>query len=159
MLGALIFSSKIIMELLPNIHLIGMFVMLCTVVFRLKALIPIYIFVFITGLYFGFASWWIAYLYIWTVLWGITMLIPKNIPRRLAAIVYPIVCALHGIFYGVLYAPTQSLIYGLNFEETLAWIVAGIPFDLVHAASNFAAGFLVLPLSTLVRRLYKRGVH
>ncbi len=156
MLGALMFSSKILMEILPNIHLIGMFVMLCTVVFRVRALIPIYIFVFLTGLYGGFSLWWIPYLYIWTVLWAITMLIPVNISRKYAAFVYPIVCAFHGLAYGTLYAPAQAIMFGMNFEQTIAWILAGAPFDLIHAVSNFAAGFLVLPLSDLIKKLYKR---
>ena len=160
MLGALMFSSKIIMEILPNIHLIGMFVMLCTVVFRSKALMPIYIFVLITGLYFGFPTWWVAYLYIWTVLWGIAMLVPKSISSKVAFVLYPIICALHGLLYGALYAPTQALLFGLNFEQTLAWIAAGLPFDMIHAVSNFAAGFLVLPLSAVMKKLYNhRGVY
>ena len=49
MLGSLMFCSKIIMEALPNIHLLGMFTMTFTVVFRFKALIPIYIYVMING--------------------------------------------------------------------------------------------------------------
>ena len=47
MLGALLFGSKIIMEALPNIHLLGMLIMVYTIAFRLKALIPIYIYVII----------------------------------------------------------------------------------------------------------------
>ena len=47
MLAALMFCSKIIMDALPNIHLLGMFIMVYTIVFRLKALIPIYLFIFI----------------------------------------------------------------------------------------------------------------
>ena len=43
MLGALMFCSKIIMEVLPNIHLLGMFTVTFTLVFRSKALIPIYV--------------------------------------------------------------------------------------------------------------------
>ncbi len=160
MLGALIFSSKIIMEILPNIHLIGMFVILCTVVFRSKALMPIYIFVLITGLYFGFPTWWMSYLYIWTVLWGMAMLVPKSISSKVAFVLYPIICALHGLLYGALYAPTHALLFGLNFEQTLAWIAAGLPFDIIHAVSNFAAGFLVLPLSAVMKKLYNhRGVY
>ena len=78
MLGALMYCSKIIMDALPNIHLLGMFTMTYTLVFRKKALIPIYIFVMITGLFGGFAAWWLPYLYIWAVLWGVTMLLPKT---------------------------------------------------------------------------------
>ena len=38
MLGALMYASKAIMELLPNIHLIGVFVIGTTVVYSKKAL-------------------------------------------------------------------------------------------------------------------------
>ncbi|MEE0982392.1 MAG: hypothetical protein U0K91_11960, partial [Acutalibacteraceae bacterium] len=46
MLGALMYASKVLMDLLPNIHLIGTFIVAFTVVYRRKALYPIYIFVF-----------------------------------------------------------------------------------------------------------------
>ena len=82
MLGTLMFCSKIIMEAFPNIHLLGMFVMTYTIVFRRRALVPIYLFVALTGLYAGFAFWWLPYLYIWTVLWGVTMLLPRPSSAR-----------------------------------------------------------------------------
>ncbi len=156
MLGALMFCSKIVMEILPNIHLLGMFVMTFTIVFRAKALIPIYIYVFLNGLYAGFNLWWIPYLYIWTVLWAITMLLPKNMPRWLAALVYPAVCGMHGLLYGILYAPAEAILFHLNFEQMLAWIASGILFDAIHAVSNVFMGMLVLPLSQLITRLSKQ---
>ena len=157
MLGSLMFCSKVIMEVLPNIHLLGMLTMVYTIVFRKKALFPLYIYVFMNGLYAGFATWWVPYLYIWTILWGVTMLLPKHLPRRLAAVLYPLVCALYGLAFGALYAPGQALLFGLNFEETLLWIAAGFPFDVTHAVSNFCAGLLILPLSSLLTRLTRRA--
>ena len=151
------FASKIIMELLPNIHLIGMFIVSFTVVFRWKALYPIYIFVIITGLYNGFATWWIPYLYIWSILWAITMLIPKNIPKRIACFVYPIISALFGFAYGTLYAPMQALLFGLDFDGMAAWIIAGLPFDIIHGISNFATGLLILPLSELIKKILQKS--
>ena len=155
MLAALMFCSKIIMDALPNIHLLGMFIMVYTVVFRLKALIPIYLFIFMTGLYGGFGLWWIPYLYIWAILWGIAMLLPRRMPKRVAAIVYPALCAIHGLAYGALYAPAQALIFGLDFEGMIAWIIAGLPFDLLHGLGNLVAGLLILPLSEILKRLKK----
>ena len=157
MLGALMFCSKIIMEAFPNIHLLGMLVMLYTVVFRFKALIPLYLYVIIQGIYAGFAPWWVPYIYVWTVLWGMTMLLPKNIPHKVAAIVYPIVCALHGFAFGIIYAPGQALLYSFNFEQTLAWIASGFYFDVIHGISNIFAGMLILPLSELLKRLLKKS--
>lgn len=155
MLGALMFSSKIIMELIPNVHLLGTLTMTFTLCFRLKALIPIYIFVMLTGLYAGFSMWWIPYLYIWTVLWGVTMLLPRRIPRKLKYVIYPAVCCLHGLAYGILYAPAQALMFGMNFEQTVAWIIAGLPWDLIHGVGNLFAGLLIVPLSELIDRLMR----
>ena len=158
MLGALMFCSKLIMEALPNIHLLGMLTMTYTLVFRKKALLPIYIYVMLNGLFAGFSMWWIPYLYIWTILWGLTMLLPRNMPHRVAMVVYPLLCAIHGFAYGALYAPAQALMVGLDFEQMLVWIVAGIPFDLIHGVSNFAVGLLILPLSELLKKLIARAV-
>ena len=153
MLGAITFASKILMEGLPNVHLIGMFVMVFALVFRVKGLIPMYVFVLLVGLYAGFNVWWIPYLYIWAVLWGVTMLLPQNMPKKAQMVVYPVVCALHGLFYGTLYAPAQALFFHLNFRQTLAWIAVGLRWDLIHCAGNFCAGLLVYPLKGLLLRL------
>ena len=84
MLGTLMFTSKLLMELLPNVHLLGAFTMSYTVAFRKKALIPIYVYVFVNGVYAGFATCWIPYLYVWAVLWGVVMLLPKRMPEVVA---------------------------------------------------------------------------
>lgn len=155
MLGTLMFTSKVIMDLLPNIHLLGMFTIVYTVTFRKKALIPIYVFIFLTGLYGGFSAWWIPYLYIWTVLWGVTMLLPPNIPKKVACVVYPAICALHGFAYGILYAPAQALLFGFDLTQTLAWIASGLAFDAIHGVSNIFTGMLVIPLSNLLKKLVR----
>lgn len=155
-LGALMFVSKIVMEALPNIHLLGMLTVTYTIVFRKKALIPIYVYVLLNGLFAGFNMWWIPYLYIWTVLWGATMLLPRNMPRGVAIVVYPLICALHGLLFGVLYAPVQALMYGFTFEQTLTWIAVGLGFDIVHMVGNFAVGLLIYPVSQVLQRLVKK---
>ena len=156
MLGALMFCSKIVMEFLPNVHLLGALTMVYTLVFRKKALIPIYVYVVLNGVFAGFNLWWVPYLYIWTILWGITMLLPKRMPKKVACVVYPIVCSIHGFAFGTLYAPAQALMFGLNFRQMLAWIVAGFPFDVIHGVSNFVAGLLIFPLSQLLFKLVKK---
>ena len=146
------FASKLIMELFPNIHLLGVFTIAITVVYRQKALYPIYIFIFILGLWNGFAIWWIPYLYLWTVLWGITMLLPKKMPKKIAPIIYMTVCALHGFLYGTLYAPFQAFAFGMNFDSMIAWIIAGLPWDFVHGVSNFFCGLLIMPIILVLKR-------
>lgn len=151
MYGSVMYATKLIMEILPNVHLLGVFIIALTVVYRKKALYPIYTYVFINGIVSGFATWWVPYLYIWTLLWGAAMLIPKGIPKKSKPIVYMVVCALHGFLFGTLYAPAQALFFGLNFEGTVAWIVAGLPYDFIHGVSNFCCGILICPLITVMQ--------
>lgn len=151
MLGAVMYASKVLMEALPNIHLIGVFIVALTVVYRKKALYPIYAFILLTGLLNGFSVWWIPYLYIWAALWAAVMLLPKELPKRARPLIYMAVCALHGFLYGTLYAPAQALLFGLNFKQTVAWIIAGLPFDCIHGVSNFFCGVLITPLITALR--------
>ena len=127
--------------------------MVYTIVYRYRALIPVYIYVLLNGAFAGFNLWWVPYLYIWTILWGITMLLPRQMPKSVAVVVYPLICGIHGFAFGALYAPAQALMFGLDFKGMLSWIVAGLPFDLIHGAGNFAVGLLILPLSELLRRL------
>lgn len=151
-LGALMFAFDIAMEALPNIHLVGVFIIAATAVYRQKALYPLYVYVLLNGLYAGFSLWWIPYLYVWTVLWGVTMLLPKTMPKWLAPIVYAAVCGLHGLLFGVLYAPSQALLFGMNGKQTLAWIAAGLPFDVVHAVGNVIGGLLICPIITILHK-------
>ncbi len=153
MLAALMFAAKVAFEVLPNIHPIAMFIMTFTVVYRVRALIPIYIFVLLFGAYYGFSIWWLPYLYIWLFPWGATMLIPQKISKKIAMVVYPIVCGLCGLLYGVCYAPAQALLFGYDFPMMCKWIVAGLPFDILHGLGNIGMGVLVLPLSELLRKL------
>lgn len=151
MFGAVMYASKLVMEFLPNVHLLGVFTIALTVVYRKKALYPIYIYVFLLGLLSGFSSWWIPHLYLWTILWGVTMLLPRNIPKKIRPLIYMLVCAAHGFLYGTLYAPAQALLFGLSLKGTIAWIIAGLPWDCVHGVSNFFCGILIMPIVTAIQ--------
>ena len=160
MLGAIQFGSKQLLEFLPNVELVSTLTMVYTLVYRRQALIPIYVFVLMEGVLWGFGTWWIPYLYLWTVLWGVTMLLPRRLPARWGVPVYAGVCALFGLAYGTLYAPFQCYAFlGGDWKRTLTWIVAGLPWDGVHALGNLALGTLIVPLSTLLRNLENRTNH
>ena len=153
MLGALMTVSDLLMEALPNTHLLGLLIAAFTLTYGVKALFPIYVYAVLIGLFSGFGLWWIPYLYIWTLLWGAVMLIPKRLPTPLRFILAHAVTVLHGLAFGTLYAPVQALMFGLDFAGTLAWIVAGFSFDLIHAVGNFVFGFFIFPLTRLLCRL------
>ena len=86
------------------------------------------------------------------------MLLPKNINPKVAPIIYMIVCALHGFLYGTLYAPAQALFFNLDFNGTIAWIIAGLPYDLIHGVSNFLCGILIVPIINILKKVDKYAI-
>ncbi len=155
MLGAIMYVSKLLMEFLPNIHLIGVFTVAFTLVYRQKALYPIYIYVLLNGVFSGFSAWWLPYLYIWLPLWGATMLLPENMPKKIKPFACMGVCALHGFAYGILYSPVQAIMFGLSFKSTVAWVLAGFPFDCAQGMGNLLLGTLIVPISELLKKTEK----
>lgn len=161
--GALMVVSDQLMNALPNIHLIAMFIILLTRFYRVKALYAIYVFVIADGLIEGFfLSTWVMYAYIWLILWLWVMLLPRELSEKKEMIVYPLLGALHGILFGVLGAPASYFLYfgkeTWSFSHFGAYLLAGLPFDLVHMAGNFAACLLCAPLLKLLRNLRKKNL-
>ena len=152
-LAALMFASKKAMELIPNVHLLGMFIVSITAIYRSYALIPIYVYVFLDGIFGGFSTWWVPYLYIWAVLWAFTMLVPKKLPEKIKFGLYIGASALHGFLYGTLYAPAHALIFGLDFKGMISWIITGLPFDITHGVSNLILGFLIPPMILIIKKI------
>ena len=163
MYGAMMFISKLMMEGIPNIHPLTMFIMTFSIVYGLKALIPVYIYVFLNGLFAGFDMWWFPYLYIWAlqciitcfIKFMITRFLPEKAKLPVSAVVYPVTAALLGLTFGVLYAPAQAVMMGFNFSMTIKWIITGLYFDALHCAGNFCIGLLILPMSQLLRKLHE----
>lgn len=156
MLGSLMFATTFVLKALPNIHLLALFIIVTTRVYRAWALVPIYIYVLLEGVVQALSPWWIPYLYIWTLLWGAVMLLPKELSFA-PGVIFCALGFLHGALFGVLWAPVQALLFGLDFQGMLAWIASGLPFDLAHGVGNAAACTLALPLIKLFERLERRA--
>lgn len=157
MLGTIQFLSKQVLEALPNVELVSTLTMVYTLVYRRRALIPIFVFILMEGILWGFGTWWFPYLYLWPILWAVTLALPRRIPGWLRVPLYAGVCGLFGLAYGTLYSPFQAAVF-LNWDlkKTLAWIAAGLPWDVVHALGNLALGTLIAPLTELLRDLETR---
>ena len=157
MLGAIMFVSKLVMEGLPNMHLLGTFVVAFTLTYRTKALFPIYAYVFANGLWEGFNLFgWLPESYIWFILWGVTMLLPQNMPRRIAPIVYMLLPALHTLLFDVFYIPAYVLFAGIPWDRIGLTLISGLSFNIIPAIGNFVLGILILPIATLLRKLDKK---
>ena len=101
------YASKMLMELAPNIHLLGVFTIAFTVVYRKKALYPIYIYVLLNGIFSGFSAWWLPYLYIWTILW---LNMQGTLAWIAAGLPFDFIHGVSNFFCGILIMPVISAI-------------------------------------------------
>lgn len=150
-LGALMFALQVVMSPLPNIEPVSLLVMLFAVVFGWKALYPVYIFVAMEILFYGFSLWNVYYLYIWAIL-AVAAILMKKAEHPLA---WALLSAVYGLLFGALCAIVDVFIGG--FAYAVAKWVSGIPFDVTHCIGNFVIALLLFkPLRQLLTKLYSR---
>ena len=68
-----------------------------------------------------------------------------------------LLCGFYGLIFGTLTAIPVLILSGP--AATLAYIISGIPFDLVHGVSNFLLAFLLLPTPSHLARLDEIAEH
>ena len=76
---------------------------------------------------------------------------------KVAVIVYSVVCGLHGLLFGIIYAPSQAILFGFTLTQTIAWIANGLLFDVFHCIGNIAFSTLAYPLTDLLYKLENRA--
>jgi len=152
--AALLFAVQAALAAVPNGELVTLLVLLYAKYLRRAALPAIYAFALLEGLVYGFGLWWLAYLYVWTLLWAAALPLSRGTrPAWQWA-------ALAGVF-GLLYGPLCSLpvLLAGGTEAAVSWWAAGIPFDLAHGALNFLLVLLLYPpLDRFFAKLRARGL-
>lgn len=151
MLGAVLLCVQIALSFLANIELVSLLIIIYTLVLGRKALIPIYVFVLLEGFVYGFGIWWVNYLYVWAVLFALTMLFRK--------IKQPIFWSILSAVYGLLFGLLCSFFYLFmgGFNAALAYWLSGIPFDIAHCIGNFLACILLFkPLYKLFQKIHSQ---
>ena len=144
---AVIEACKLVMQGLPNIEVTSFFVMLFTLVLGRKMLLVVPAFTLIEGCIYGFGIWWVMYLYAWPLLAFITWTLRK----KDSVVLYSLVSGIFGLCFGALCSIPYLFIGGPAMMFN--WWIAGIPFDLIHGASNFV---VMLLLYKPVRRVMDR---
>ena len=154
MLGGLTFGAKFVMSGLPNIEPVSLLLMLFAVTFGVKALFPMGIYIALEILIYGIQLWNINYLYVWPLL----MLVALSMRKVTSPLLWAIVAAVFGLFFGLLCAPVYLFTGGLAFAVN--WWLSGIPFDLLHCVGNFGIVLLLFaPLRKLLGDLYRKYIR
>lgn len=151
LLGAILIVVQVGLAIIPNIELVSFLIIVYTLVLGRKVFFPIYIFVAVEGLIYGFGTWWINYLYVWAVLALVVLLLRKNEHPMFWAIV----SGMFGLLFGALCSVIYLFIGGIGMAVTY-W-VNGIIFDLLHCGGNvIVMALLFKPMYKIMKRLYAR---
>ncbi|MBR6743424.1 MAG: hypothetical protein IKL94_02900 [Clostridia bacterium] len=146
--GPLLFSLKLLLEILPNIEPISLLLMVFTYRFGLKALIPTYIYVGLDVFLHGINIWNVMYLYVWAII--VFAVLPLRKIRK--GLVFAVVSGLYGLSFGFLCSLTYIFSFGVEFA--FAWFIKGLPYDLIHCVGNFCfALFLYIPLTKVMDKI------
>lgn len=155
MMTAVIEVSKLILAFLPNIELVTFWIIMFTLFFGPKTIYAIIVFILIEVSMYGIHTWVVMYLYMWPLL----SLLAYAFRKADSVWIYSILAGMFGLFYGAFCSLPYIVIGvvdgGLRSGLIMAfnWWIAGIPYDILHGAANYA---LMLILYKPVRNLMKK---
>lgn len=158
MLGALLISVQVGLAFLPNIELVSLLIVVYSTVLHKKTVYIIIVFIFLEGLFYGFGLWWINYLYIWFLLYLVSMIFRKE----RSPFIWALISGVFGLSFGAFCAIPYFFIGSVNgsyvsgFQMAFAYWISGIPFDITHGIANFVIALILFkPLYTILNLLYK----
>lgn len=146
LLGAVMYVGKFALAFLPNIEVVSILVVVYTLTFGRRALLPIYVFVLLEGITYGFGIWWTMYLYIWTILYLVARLMRRND----SPLIWAVVNGAYGLSFGALCAIPYLITGGIGMA--FGWWTQGIPWDITHCIGNFVTALVLYkPLMAVLR--------
>lgn len=148
-LSAILLVGQLGMAFLPNIEPVTFLIIIYTLVYRKRVFAIIYTFVILEGLIFGFGIWWVSYLYIWSILAVLTLLLQKID----SAVLWAVIAGAFGLLFGALCSIPYLISGGIG--AAFAYWSAGIPYDILHCAGNFTITLVLYhPVLHLLRKLH-----
>ena len=152
LLTALLVGGKEVMNALPNINPVMLFLILGVLHYGAKTFYAVSVFVAVEICLYGLGMWALNYIYIWPLFVALALPFRASHSR----LFWAAFAGIYGLCFGALCAIPYFFIGG--WAMALSYWVAGISFDLMHCASNFAITFVLLPtLDRFVGRLREKG--
>ncbi|MFR4350415.1 MAG: hypothetical protein ACLT3H_01965 [Roseburia sp.] len=147
MMIAALETAKLSLSFLPNVELVTLLIILYTLFFGWRIFYVMPAFILIEGCLYGFGTWWVMYAYIWPLLAVLAWLFRK----KESVWFWSVFSGAYGLFFGALCSVFYFFVGGPKMA--FVWWVAGIPYDLIHCASNAVlCAVLFLPLSHVMGR-------
>lgn len=149
---AILETAKLCLSMIANVELVSLLILIFTLTFGKRVFLIIYAFVFLEGAMYGFGYWWIAYLYVWSIL-ALTVWIFR---ASQSIIFWVIIMGLFGLLFGAFCAIPYFVTGGVSLG--MAYWSSGVYFDLIHCISNIVMTVIFYrPLYTITNKLIKKN--
>ena len=153
LLGTLLFVLKFAMSSLPNIEPVSLLLISYTIIYGIKTVYPLAIYVLLEIIIYGFSLWSIGYLYIWLTL-VMAVIVIRKIFNNKNQIIWALVSGIFGLIFGALYIPLYIVSGGYTFAIT--WWISGLPYDIIHCISNFVLCVILFkPITNVLLKITK----
>lgn len=154
LLAAIVFALQVALASLPNIEVVSLLLLVYSLT------LPLYTSIFISTIFttlemlvWGFGDWVIGYYWIWPI-WNIAVYLLKPFLKE-NVYYWAILSGLWGALFGAIFAINHGLFYG--FSYSLAYWIRGIPFDIIHAISNYVITLILfVPTYKLLKQLLNK---
>lgn len=142
-LASILFVAKLSLSFLPNIEVVSLLIIVYTKVLGKRVFGIIYVFTLLEGVFYGFGMWFFNYLYVWSILALLVLLLKKN--QFLVG--WAMLSGAYGLAFGLLCAVPYFL--GGGIGAGMAYWIMGLPYDVAHCIGN------VITCLLLYRPVYK----
>lgn len=154
--AALTFAVKLVLAPVANVELVSLLLSVFTVVMGLRrGFLAALVFTTLTvfeSTYYGAGDWIVLYYINWPLLTVLSHLLLRPDSGEIRA---GTVLGLFGLLFDLPSAGLKLILFGPAYAFT--YLISGIPFDLIHGASNFiTALFLFHPLVVRLNRIRLR---
>lgn len=129
----ILYLSQVALSPLPNIEIVSLLIVIFALKYKHEATFATLIYTSITVLQWGFGIWSIGYYIAWPMLSLIAIVFKNKIGDNW--IVWSTLLGLYGLLFGTITA--LPMLPVLGFKPTLAYILAGLSFDILHCLGNF----------------------
>lgn len=148
-LAAILWLVKISLASVPNVEMVTLLVIVYGATLPFKIGYPaVAIYVILDSMIFGFGDWVPALFIIWSLYFWVAAILKRWLFKSWH---WAIVSAFFGIIFGSLFSIYYYFLYG---TLSLIYLIQGLPYDLIHAVSNFFIALILFePVSKVLKKL------
>lgn len=146
LLAAVTIIGRIFLQFIPNVQYVTTVIIFATIYlgFKEATLLNIVIMT-VSNMFLGFGIWTVYQILSYMVIIIITSILKKEKSFREKITVQSVFCFVSGLIYGLIISIFSATMFSKT-SNFVAYYIAGLSFDLMHAVGNLIMYVLLVPI-------------